>query len=379
MAEQDNHTHPHEPHGHHHGRKLDSVPANEPNAPEAVDASSQALSEALRSSFTVVKVVMVVLLFVFLGSGFFTVGPQERAIILRLGKPVGEGESALLGPGLHWSFPYPIDEYVKVSITGIQRATSKVGWYATTPEQELAGTEPPPGGTLNPAVDGYALTADGNIVHTRATINYRISDPVRYVFGLVNASNAVQTAIDNAILYAASRSRIDDILTRDVAGFNELVRRGATELAERQNLGIVIEECVVQSRPPRQLKDAFDSVLRAEVNRSKVLNEARSYEHQVTSRASADAEGRKNAAESERARLVAETSSRGEQFSELLPQYRSNPQLFVQQRLTETLGRVFTNAQDKIFVAEGAAGKTRELRLLLNREPPKPKGPEQRP
>jgi len=344
-----------------------------------VDASSQALSEALRSSFTIIKVVMVVLLFLFLGSGFFTVGPQERAIILRLGKPVGDGESALLGPSLHWSFPYPIDEYEKVSITGIQRATSRVGWYATTPEMELAGTEPPPNSTLNPAIDGYVLTADGNIAHTRATITYRINDPVRYVFGFVNASNAVQTTIDNAILYAASRSRVDDMLTRDVAGFNEVVRRRATQLADQQNLGIVIEECVVQSRPPRQLKGAFDSVLRAEVNRSKVMNEARSYEHQVTSRASADAEGRKNAAESERARLVAETSSRAEQFSELLPQYRSNPQLFAQQRLTETLGRVFTNAQDKIFVAQGSAGNQRELRLLLNREPPKPKGPEQRP
>src|SRR6266496_3554567 len=76
-----------------------------------VDAGSQALSEALRSSFAVVKFLMVVLLFVFLLSGFFTVGPQERAIILRLGKPVGQGEKALLGPGLHLSFPYPIDDH----------------------------------------------------------------------------------------------------------------------------------------------------------------------------------------------------------------------------------------------------------------------------
>src|SRR5512145_1400648 len=108
MADHHSHSHPHDHgHGHDHGPVRDPV-----NGPEAgVDASSQALSEALRSSFTIIKVVMVVLLFLFLGSGFFTVGPQERAIILRLGKPVGDGESALLGPGLHWSFPYPIDEY----------------------------------------------------------------------------------------------------------------------------------------------------------------------------------------------------------------------------------------------------------------------------
>ncbi len=68
-----------------------------------VDAGSQALSEALRSSFAIVKFVMLLLVLVFLGSGFFTVGPQERALVLRFGRPVGTGEKALLGPGLHWS------------------------------------------------------------------------------------------------------------------------------------------------------------------------------------------------------------------------------------------------------------------------------------
>src|SRR5882724_11901131 len=135
-----------------------------------IDSGSQALSEALRSSFFVVKIVMVLLVGVFIFSGFFVVGPTERAIKLRLGKPMGEGEQALLGPGLYPWYPYPIGDFTKVSITGIQRVTSRSGWYAVTPEQELAGTEPPVGGTLNPAVDGYALTADGNVIHTRATL-----------------------------------------------------------------------------------------------------------------------------------------------------------------------------------------------------------------
>ena len=96
-----------------------SHPPNDPERPidTPVDAGSQALSEALRSSFAIVKFVMVALVIVFLGSGFFQVGPQEQAIILRFGKPVGEGRDALLGPGLHWSFPYPIDKYEKVPIT----------------------------------------------------------------------------------------------------------------------------------------------------------------------------------------------------------------------------------------------------------------------
>ena len=362
--------HPHSPDGM-------PDPGLPPETP--MDAGSQALAEALRSSFAIVKVVMVLLVLLFLASGFFTVGPQERAIILRFGRAQGEGEKALLLPGLHWSFPYPIDESIRVSISGLQQVRSSVGWYAVTPEQELSGAEPPAGATLNPIAEGYALTGDANIIHTKATLTYRIKDPVRYVFSFVNASNAVQNALDNALLRAASRFRVDDVLTRDIAGFQEVVRRQVTQSAEQQDLGILVEQCALQSVPPRQLKDAFANVLKAEVTRSKVLNEARGSENQVTNKASADAESRINLAQSDRARLVSDVGAQAERFQEILPQYQDHPALFAQQRLTETLGRVLTNVQDKIFLSDSADGKPKELRLLLNREVPKPVTEEKKP
>src|SRR5437867_7031567 len=95
-----------------------------PEVPE--DASSEALSEALRSSFAIVKVLMIALVLVFLGSGFFTVGPQEKAIKLRFGKPVGQGENALLGPGPHWALPAPIDEVVRIPIGQVQSVASTI-------------------------------------------------------------------------------------------------------------------------------------------------------------------------------------------------------------------------------------------------------------
>src|SRR5437899_5720520 len=81
-----------------------------------LDAGSQALSEAFRSSFWIVKVVMVILVFLFIFSGVFVVRPQERAIVLLFGRTVGEGERQLLGSGLHWSYPFPIGEFRKVPI-----------------------------------------------------------------------------------------------------------------------------------------------------------------------------------------------------------------------------------------------------------------------
>jgi len=130
----------------------------------------------------------------------------------------------------------------------------------------------------------------------------------------------------------------------------------------------VVEQCVVQSIRPRQLKEAFDRVSDAEQRRGKVLNEAIGYENQVTNRASADAQTLINLARIERAQLVKDMAAQAGRFQDILPQYERQPGLFVQQRRMETFGRVLTNVQDKIFVAESVDGKPKELRLMFNRE-----------
>ncbi len=335
-----------------------------------VDAGSQALSEALRSSFGIVKFVMALLLLIFLGSGIFIVKQQERALILHFGKPVGQGERALLQPGLHFSWPYPIDDHVIVSISGVQQLTSTVGWFAVTPEQEVNKIEPPAGPTLNPAVDGYVLTADNNIIHSKATLTYHVADPVGYIFNFKDASNAVLNAVNNALLYTAAQFKVDDILMRDQVGFKAAVRKRIEQLVEQQNLGIAVESCQVDSRPPRQLKEAFASVLKAELDRSALLNKAHTDENQLLSQASAEAKTLVNKAESERAQLTNDVNAEVNRFSTLLPKFNENRDLFVQRFLTEALSRALPQVQAKIFVTE-QADAPKEVRLLLNQEQPK--------
>jgi modulator of FtsH protease HflK len=339
----------------------------------ADDAGSQALAEALRSSFAIVKIVMVLMVVAFFCSGFFTVGPSEKAVILRFGKPVGEGQKALLTSGLHWSLPYPIDEVVRIPITEIQKVTSNNGWYLTTPEAELSGEEMPAGASLNPAIDGYAITADRNIIHTRATLYYHIDDPIRFVFDFESASNTVQNALDNALLFTAAKFKVDDILTRDVAGFHDAVLQRVSDLVESAQLGIVIDQCEVQSIPPRQLQEVFSQVTAARENRNKLLNDAHSYENQVLNQSGAQATSVTNAAAAERVRYVESITAEAKRFGDLLPQYQVNPSLFVQQTFVQAMETAFTNVQDKIYLPQRADGKPRELRLMLNREPLQPK------
>ena len=352
----------HEHHDHDHDHRHD--------APEMRDAGSQALAEALGSSFTIVKIVMVLMLAGFFFKGFFQVGPQEKAVILRFGKPVGEGQNALLGAGLHWAWPYPIDEVVRIPFSAIQKVTSDNGWYFTTPEQELSGEELPAGADLNPAIDGYALTSDTNIIHVRATLNYEVADPLRYTFDFSDASNAVLNALDDAVLYSAAKFSADDALINQPAQFQDTIQERVTELAEQENLGIKVDLVTVESKPPRQLADIFAQVSIARENRGKMLYDAHTYENQVTNNAIAEAAGVINLAQSAKFNYVTNLVADANRFQQLLPAYEKDPGLFQQQTFMQMLGPALTNVQDKWYLPSRADGKTRELRLMLNREPP---------
>jgi modulator of FtsH protease HflK len=361
-------------HDHRHEHRLER--RREPDSVLAEDAGTRALSDALRSSFLIVKTLMILLVVLFFASGFFIVRPQERAVKLRFGKPVGDGNAALLGPGAHWAWPYPIDEVVKIPFSQVQEARSTVGWYSVTPEQEATRTEPPPRDTLNPVADGYVLTGDANIIHVRATLRYRITDPLSFIFSYTNTPVMIINALDSALYFAAAQFNVDDVLTRNQVAFRERIERRINQVSAEQRLGIEVENVLLSATiPPRQLADRFRAALEASVRSERVMNEARSYANESMSRAQGEAATRLGLAQSDRTRLVEAVSAEAKRFSDVLPKYRENPELFLRLWQAETAQRVFTNAQERIFIPARADGKSRTLRLDLSREPLKPTPP----
>jgi membrane protease subunit HflK len=371
------HDHSHD-HGRDHGKPRDlkeimgapaPVPEQTPppgNDSILEDTGSRALSEALRSSFVIVKVVMALLVIVFLASGVFTVPNQEKAIVLRFGKPIGEGENQLLGPGLHWSFPYPIDEIVRIPIGELQSVRSSVGWFARTPGVDEK--DEPFNPSLNPAADGYTITSDVNIIHVMAELRYRISSPLKYVLNFTSGSNVVQNALDNALFQASSLFTVDQVLTSDKGRFQEKVQAIVKNTADTVDLGITIDNLDLRVREPRQVADAFRQVTEAAVSSRKALDDARGYASRILSTAEGESKSIINNGETDRTRLVQAVAAEAGYFRDQLPHYQANPELFTSRLKAEAIGRIMTNSHDKIFIPAN-----QELRLQLNREPPKPK------
>ena len=369
--------HSHGPDGHTHGPGGDhdhgpAAPAAPAAGETAEEAGSRALTEALGSSFVIVKVLMAVLMVVFFLSGMFTVEPNESAIVLQVGKPKGGADPEIYGPGWHWAWPYPIDEVVKIPMRQIHTVKSSVGWFNISPADELAGKEPAAGGSLNPAAEGYALTSDGNIIHVRATVRYTISKPVAYEFDFQGTSNLVQNALNNAITSTSARFNVDQATRLELAAFRDAVLSHCVKLVSSAGLGVEIDtrNSNVETRPPRQVKDAFNAVLEAEADRGKMINEAQGKANEILGKAKGEAAAILSGAKADSTRIVQSARADADSFTSQLPRYQASSAFFEERRLVETLARVLPTVQEKYFLPDNA-GKNREIRLQLNREPVK--------
>ncbi len=348
-------------------------------APPHGEAGAQAMAEALRGSFVFIKVVMVILVLAFLFSGFFTLKPQEQAVVLRFGKlsqPITFGKSAdpsgvLQQPGLYLAWPSPIAEVKRIAAGRLQTVESTAGWYAVTAAQEAAGQEPPPGPTLNPARDGYTITADENIIHIRARLEYEVKDLWVYDSSFENAKTVAWSALNNAIFYASARFTAAEAVSKQ-AEVRATIEDRVRQLVQAHELPINIARNAVtlnKLREPRQVAEAFQAARSAEQQKSTAINDARNYKIAIESRRQGEYAALVNGGEAEARRLLLTAQADAKSFLAQLPSFEKEPEVFKQRRLTETLGRVLESKTEKWFLPTRADGQPRQLRLLLGPEP----------
>lgn len=300
-------------HGHDHGHEHEHDDADQPLQVEQLDAAGKSLSDAFRISFTILKVIMIVLVVAFLASGFRTVGPDERALVLRFGKIQGIGDDAILGPGPHWVFPYPIDELVKIPVEKNINLPVNTFWYKENREDVMGqGVKPRNlrAEKLDPLVEGYCLTrsqavagaahvardsegSDYNIVHTRWQINYQIANvdqffrnvyvrdvkPGQIYSDIMVASITplLRSVVDDAIVVTMVHYTIDEAL-QSVDTIPRRVQQLVQEKLDALESGIrVVQMQLVSTTWPMQVDEAFQAYVEASQKSAKVVTEARTY------------------------------------------------------------------------------------------------------
>ncbi len=367
--------------------------------PDELDAAGKSLSEALRISFIVLKIIMIVLVVAFLASGFKTIGSDEQALVLRFGKIRGVGEERILGPGLHWIFPYPIDEIVKIPVAKKVNLAVNSFWYFQTQEEKLAGGRGRirPESPLKPIDDGYCLTrsetqneaiagsdgSDYSIVHSKWQLTYQIVKPELFFknvyvedvepgeiyFDVIKdtVEPLLQKLFEGAVVTAMVNYTVDDVMFDRIAALTGHVKRLLQKNLETIESGIeVVEVQLTDKTWPRQVDEAFQAAHKASQDSQKAIREAGTYAASTLIEAASQAEEKIAEARAYRTKVKATARANADYLQRLLPEYRKHPKLVIQTIYQDAIEYVLNNTDEKIIIQQGA--EDTEVRIILNKD-----------
>lgn len=342
-------------------------PAPRPNAGQ--EPASRALVRAFDLGFRLLRWLVLALVLAFLArSAIFVVPQHEIALVLRFGRVTGSADQRIRKPGLHFACPYPVDRVIRVAAERVHTIESDTFMAGTRAAKTAA---PPPwrrSAMLSPDRDGYMMTGDANILHGKWALRYRIAEPERFVFNMAQADRLLRGELDHAIVAVSAQSHVDQALRTDVEAYRGRVQDLIRQRCRNLQLGVQIERVdVLLLAPPRQVKDAFEQVMKAENQRSEEISAARTYAARVENEARGKAARIRAEADVYKQRLVSSISADAAYFNKVYEKFAAQPLITTQTLLQDTLRRVLARVEDK-YILRTTPDSRQELRILLNRE-----------
>lgn len=246
---------------------------------EPLDEANQSLSEALRSSFNILKGIMMILVVLYLISNVQSVGSHEQALVLRMGRLLPGVHEA----GLVWAFPFPIDRILRFPTRKSNEITVTSHTFFRT-ENEIgkplsflvrSGER-----GLNPSRDGALLTADSGLVHVQWKVAYKIDDVSSYVSAMLGdkveaAEKLITTLIETAGVSLAAELTAEEMIRTRVDVVQTEMRRRVNRRLTALGSGIVVERVdMFEPTPPIAVRSVFDDTQKAENAKQRRIRDA---------------------------------------------------------------------------------------------------------
>lgn len=280
-------------------------------------------------------VIVVAALAIWLLSGFYIINPGETGIIRRFGKQIGQTTS-----GLNYRLPWPID---RVNIVNIERIRRIEIGFRSGQSNSFARNQR----TLS---ESSMLTGDENIVEAQMIVQYKVREPINFLFRLREPEETLHIAAEVALRSTVGRTTIDDALTVGRTKIQTETQIFLQRLMDDYQSGIQVTEVKLQVvDPPDQVKDAFHEVVRAREDRERLINQALGYQEDVIPRARGQAQKVLREAEAYQSERVLKASGDAARFLSLYGEYQKAKIVTRDRLYLETMERILPDAQKMIL------------------------------
>ena len=308
-----------------------------------------------RPNVPLVRNVLLVLLVLILGfTSFYTVEPEEVALVLRFGQFVRVTE-----PGLNFKLPLGIERVEKVPV---QRQWKEEFGFRTV----RAGVRSEYA-TRTFADEANMLTGDLNAASVEWVVQYRVVDPYKFLFR-VRGPQATFRGMSEAVMRSIIGDRtVNEVLTVGRAEIADVVTVELQNLCDQYDIGIAVDQVVLQDvNPPDPVKPSFNEVNESQQEREKLINQAQSEYNRVIPRALGEAQQTIQEAEGYALRRVNEARGDSARFVAMFEEYRKSPDITRKRIYLETMAQVLPNVQGKVVVDDDVQSVLPLLNLNRN-------------
>src|SRR5918994_6575191 len=292
-----------------------SPPGGRPPASEweAMLAQVQQRWQGFRAG-PIIGLVAVVVVLIFLWSSWFTVQPEETGVVQRFGQVVRTAE-----PGLHFKWPFGIETVRLVPTARVLKEEFGFRSLATPPGQRTQYTGP---GTQAYKSESLMLTGDLNVIDVQWIIQYRIEDPIRYLFHVRDTAQTIRD-ITEAVMRRVVGNRLgSDVLTVGRVAVSTTAKEEIQQILSEYETGVRLVTVELQDvTPPDPVKPAFNEVNEARQDRERRINEAQQQANREIPKARGEAERMVTEAEGYAVERVNRARGEAERFNSVLAEY----------------------------------------------------------
>ena len=289
-----------------------------------------------------------VLLAVLIGVGtcFYTIDDKQQGVVTTFGKVTD-----ITDAGVHFMLPFGIQQVRKVNVNVYQKS-------------ELGYSTDPYGSYMVNDKESTMITGDYNIVNVDFFVEYKISDPVQYLYSSNDPVLILRNLIQSQIRNVVGSSTVDAVLTDGKESIQMQIKELVTQILEEYDIGLMLVDVKIQdSEPPTQeVIEAFKAVETAKQQKETVINDAKAYQNAKLPDAKAQADKLIQNAEYLKQKRINEAIEQVAMFEAMYAEYAQNPDITRSRMYYEAISQILPGV--KLYI-NGASGSGQDVQMLL--------------
>ncbi len=274
-------------------------------------------------------------------SGFYRVEPDEEGVVQRFGAFV-----RITPPGLNYHLPWPVETVQLPSVTRINRI--EVGYRSAGADTDSDDSDAGTDARQIPA-ESLMLTGDENIIDINFAVFWRINDAGKYLFNTRDPDATIKEVAESVMREVIGRTPIEPALTDARARIEADVLAKAQDILDHYGTGVQLSQVQLQKvDPPPEVIDSFRDVQRANTEAQRMVNEAQSYSNNIVPRARGDAAVITAGGDAARQAAVAQATGDAKRFESVLAAYQDSKDVTLKRLYIEAMQELLSHAPTTI-------------------------------